>query len=171
MSKSWKQISLAAIAIAVGLVLTAVLGLWQDVKATATPLHPNAQAVQSSTQFTPVRKWADAVAAARHLVRTGITEQNLPGLSVAVGIGGDLVWTEGFGLADLEKRSPVTPDTQFRIGTASTALTSAAVGLLLEKGRLNLDDEIRDVRAGVPEEKVARDITPVDGPPRRDQER
>ena len=38
---------------------------------------------------------------------------------------------------------PVTPETRFRIGTASTALTSAAVGLLLEKGRLKLDDEIQ----------------------------
>ena len=45
--------------------------------------------------------------------------------------------------ADLESRVPVTPDTRFRIGTASTALTSAAVGLLLEKGRLKLDDEIQ----------------------------
>ena len=38
---------------------------------------------------------------------------------------------------------PVAPDTRFRIGTASTVLTSAAVGLLLEKGRLKLDDEIQ----------------------------
>ena len=38
---------------------------------------------------------------------------------------------------------PVTPDTRFRIGTASTVLTSAAVGVLLEKGRLRLDDEIQ----------------------------
>jgi CubicO group peptidase (beta-lactamase class C family) len=37
----------------------------------------------------------------------------------------------------------VEPGTRFRIGTASTALTSVAVGLLLEKGRLNLDDEIQ----------------------------
>ena len=62
---------------------------------------------------------------------------------MAVGVGGDIVWAEGFGLADLEKRTPVTPDTQFRIGTASVSLTSTAVGLLLEKGRLNLDDEIQ----------------------------
>ena len=143
MSRSWKQISLAAIAVAVGLLLTAILGLWQYMKATATPLHPSAQEVRSVTQFTPVRRWTDAVEQGRQLVRTGITEQNLPGLSVAVGVGGDIVWAEGFGLADLEKRTPVTPDTQFRIGTASVSLTSTAVGLLLEKGRLNLDDEIQ----------------------------
>lgn len=54
-----------------------------------------------------------------------------------------IVWAEGFGWADLENRVPVAPDRRFRIGTASTALTSAAVGLLLEKDRLKLDDEIQ----------------------------
>ena len=32
--------------------------------------------------------------------------QNLPGLSVAVGVGGDIVWAEGFGWANLENRVP-----------------------------------------------------------------
>ncbi len=100
-----------------------------------------------------------------------LTEQNLPGLSVAVGAGGDIVWAEGFGWADLEKRVPVAPETRFRIGTASTALTSAAVGLLLEKGRLKLDDDDSDVRACVPGETVARDTAPVDGACGRRQER
>ena len=62
---------------------------------------------------------------------------------MAVGVDGDIVWAEGFGWADTGKRAPVAPDTQFRIGTASTVLTSAAVGLLLEKGRLKLDDEVQ----------------------------
>jgi CubicO group peptidase (beta-lactamase class C family) len=73
----------------------------------------------------------------------GHVEQNLPGLSVAVGAGGDIVWAEGFGWADLDNRVPVAPGTRFRIGHASKALTSAAVGLLLEKDRLHLDDEIQ----------------------------
>jgi hypothetical protein len=48
---------------------------------------------------------------------------SLPGLSVAVGAGGEIVWAEGFGWADLENRVPVAPQTRFRIGTASKALT------------------------------------------------
>ena len=62
---------------------------------------------------------------------------------MAVGIDGDIVWAEGFGFADLKTSVPVTPDHRFRIGTASTVLTSAAAGLLLENGRLKLDDEIQ----------------------------
>jgi CubicO group peptidase (beta-lactamase class C family) len=80
---------------------------------------------------------------ARRSIRASLAEQNLPGLSVAVGVGGSMVWAEGFGWAHIETRMPVTPDTRFRIGTASTVLTSAAAGVLLERGRLTLDDEIQ----------------------------
>ena len=121
--------------------------------ATATPLHPNPQDVPSVTRSAPSPKWADAVEQGRQIVRAGLTEQNLPGLSVAVGVGGDIVWAEGFGWADLENQVPVAPDTRFRIGTASTALTSAAVGLLLEKGRLKLDDEIQTYVPEFPEKQ------------------
>ena len=72
---------------------------------------------------------------------------------MAVGAGGEIVWAEGFGWADLESKVPVAPDTRFRIGTASTALTSAAVGLLLEKGRLKLDDEIQTYVPEFPEKQ------------------
>jgi CubicO group peptidase (beta-lactamase class C family) len=77
------------------------------------------------------------------LARASLLAQNLPGLSVAVGVGGEIVWAEGFGYADLEKRVPVSPETRFRIGDASRALTSAAVGLLVERDRLNLDNDIQ----------------------------
>jgi CubicO group peptidase (beta-lactamase class C family) len=88
-------------------------------------------------------EWTGAVERGRKIVRTGLSAQNLPGLSVAVGVGGEIVWAEGFGWANLENREPVTPATRFRIGTASTVLTSAAVGLLLEKDRLHLDEKIQ----------------------------
>ena len=153
MSKSRMQTWLALIVVAVGLLLAAILGLWAYMSATATPLHPNPQDVPSVTHSAPLPKWADAVEQGRQIVRAGLTEQNLPGLSVAVGVGGDIVWAEGFGWADLENRVPVAPDTRFRIGTASTALTSAAVGLLLEKGRLKLDDEIQTYVPEFPEKQ------------------
>jgi serine beta-lactamase-like protein LACTB, mitochondrial len=142
-SKSRTQTLLALIVVAVGLLLAAILGLFAYMSVTATPLHPHPQSVPSVTHSAPSGKWADAVEGGRQVMRTSLTEQNLPGLSVAVGVAGDIVWAEGFGSADLENRVGVTPDTRFRIGGVSMALTSAAVGLLLEKDRLNLDDEIQ----------------------------
>ena len=119
----------------------------------ATPLHPNVNDVPSVTHAAPSPEWTGAVEHGRELARAGLVEQNLPGLSVAVGVGGDIVWAEGFGWADVENRVPVTPETRFRIGHASKALTSAAVGLLLEKGRLDLDDEIQTYVPAFPEKQ------------------
>jgi serine beta-lactamase-like protein LACTB len=153
MAKRRIQTWLALIVAAAGLLVAAILGLFAYISVTATPLHPNAQDVPSVTHVAPVRKWADAVEQGRQIVRTGLTEQNLPGLSVAVGVAGDMVWAEGFGWADLENRVKVAPDTRFRIGTASTALTSAAAGLLLEKGQLKLDDKIQTYVPTFPEKQ------------------
>jgi len=138
-----RQIWLAVIVVPVVLIPTAILGLYLYVSATAPLLHPDPQGVPAVTRSDPSREWAGAVEQGRQAVRAALTEQNLPGLSVAVGAGSDIVWAEGFGWADLENGVKVGPDTRFRIGTASTALTSAAAGLLLEKGRLELDDEIQ----------------------------
>jgi serine beta-lactamase-like protein LACTB len=143
MSQSRTRNWLTPVLITVGLLVAGIPMLWVYMSATATPLHPNPGDVPSATLSDPPRKWAEAVDQGRQIVRASLTKQNLPGLSVAVGIGGDIVWAEGFGFADLDERVPVTPNHRFRIGTASTVLTSAAVGLLLEEGRLKLDDVIQ----------------------------
>ncbi len=140
------QTVLALILVAFGLVPVAIMGLFVYMSAMATPLHPHPQDVPSVMSSDPVRQWDDAVEQARQIVRAGLAKQNLPGLSVAVGAGGEMVWAEGFGWADLENRVPVAPDTRFRIGTAAKVLTSAAVARLLEEDRLKLDDVIQ-VRA------------------------
>src|SRR5262245_12219694 len=113
-----------------GLSVAAMLGLHAFMTGTATPLHPDPQRIPTVTDKEPPSEWAATVDRVRQIVRAGGAEQNLPGLSVAVGLDGDLVWAEGFGWADLDKRVPVEPSLPFRIGTASTTLTSAAVGVL-----------------------------------------
>ena len=154
MLKTRTETWLALIAVAVGLLLAAFVGLWGYMSATP-PLHPNPQDVPSMTDSAPLPRWADAVEQGRRIVRAGLTENSLPGLSVAVGAGGEIVWAEGLGFADFEKPVPVSPKTRFRIGTASTALTSAAVGLLLEKRRLNLDEVIQMYVPEFPEKQWA----------------
>ncbi len=131
------------ILVPIGLLAVPVAGQWPPMSVTGRVLHPNPEAIPSVTHADPSPQWSETVARARRFLRAGIAEQKLPGLSVAVGAGGGIVWAEGFGWADIKTRAPVTPDTRFRIGTASTVLTSAAVGVLLEKGRLTLDDEIQ----------------------------
>jgi len=142
-SKSWQQTWLTPILLVVGLPIAAALGFFMFVFVTSTPIHLNPQDVKSVIDSAPLPKWSRAVAQGRQFVRAEVSQQNLPGLSMAVGVGDEIVWAEGFGWADIQSRAPVTPGTRFRIGHVSKAVTSAAVGLLLEKGRLRLDDEIQ----------------------------
>lgn len=72
-----------------------------------------------------------------------MAERQIPGLSVAVAIDGRLVWSEGFGYADREKRLLACPQTQFRIASLSKLLTAAAMAQLYEQGRLDLDAPIQ----------------------------
>src|SRR6185503_14653262 len=115
------------------------------------PLHADPDHLPSVTRGNPSNEWTDAVGRARRLMHDALGDKNLPGLSVAVGVGGNIVWAEGFGWADLEKRVPVAPETRFPIGSASIALTSAAVGLLLEKNKLALDSKVQTYAPEIPE--------------------
>jgi serine beta-lactamase-like protein LACTB, mitochondrial len=141
--KTRMQTLLALSVAAVGLLVAVLLGLFAYMSATVKPLHPDPNRVPSAAALTGAPEWTASVERARQVIRAGLTEQSLPGLSVAIGIGGQIVWAEGFGWADLENQVPVTPETRFRIGTASIALTSAAAGLLVEQNRLNLDEQIQ----------------------------
>lgn len=147
--KTW----LALIAVPPVLVAAFVVGIFVYVNATVTPLHPDPDNVPSRADSAAPPAWTAAIERAQQAVRASVTEQNLPGLSVAVGSGGELVWAEGFGWADLEKKIPVGPDMRFRIGTASTVLTSAAVGLLLERELLHLDAEIQTYVTAFPDKQ------------------
>ena len=125
------------------LIVAFVMGLYIYVAATTKPIHPDAKAITTVTSSAPAAKWTAAVEQAQQRARAGLMEQNLPGLSVAVGVGGELIWAEGFGWADMEQKVPATPETRFRAGEVSIPLTSAGVGVLLEKSKLALDDEIQ----------------------------
>ena len=126
-----------------GLLAVGIPGLFVYMRFTAAKVHRDPQEISSVMDSRPPAKWARAAEQARQMVRTVISENNLAGLSIAVGIDGEIVWTEGFGFANVETGSPVTPNERFRTGTASILFTSAAIGLLLDDGRLNVDDEIQ----------------------------
>ncbi len=66
-----------------------------------------------------------------------------PGVALAVIHDGEIIYTRGYGMADLEHDVPITPDTVFYIGSASKQFTAMCILLLEEEGRLSLDDDIR----------------------------
>jgi CubicO group peptidase (beta-lactamase class C family) len=97
--------------------------------------------------------YAEAIATSRAVIQDIMESQGVPGASVAVGVGGEVVWAEGFGWADLELGVPVTTLTKFRIGSVSKTVTASAIGILLERGQLDLDAPIQEYVPDFPEKR------------------
>jgi serine beta-lactamase-like protein LACTB len=69
--------------------------------------------------------------------------RGIPGITMAVAVDGKMVYSEGYGLADLEQRVPVWPTTKFRIASVSKPLTAVALMQLVEMGKVDLDAPIQ----------------------------
>ena len=85
---------------------------------------------------------ADALAILDLWLREQIETGAAPGLSVAVVRDQDVIWSGGYGLADLASRRPATPSTLYRIGSVSKLFTATAVMQLRDAGKLALDDPV-----------------------------
>jgi D-alanyl-D-alanine carboxypeptidase len=66
----------------------------------------------------------------------------VPGFTVAVGWRGKIVYSAGFGVANLDTREPMRPNHIFSIASQSKMFTATAVMMLAERGRLGMDDRL-----------------------------
>jgi CubicO group peptidase (beta-lactamase class C family) len=69
-------------------------------------------------------------------------KEGIPGLSIAIIDGGQLVWAQGFGWRDVKNRLPVDTDTQFQVGSISKPVTALGVLLLEADGQVDLDADV-----------------------------
>ena len=72
------------------------------------------------------------------------TEQGIPGMAVAVTWKGDVIFRQGFGVADVDAQTPVEPDTPFAVGSTTKAFTTALIAARVESGELEWDDPVAD---------------------------
>jgi CubicO group peptidase (beta-lactamase class C family) len=75
-------------------------------------------------------------------VRGEMQKQRIPGLSLLVSKGGQIVRAEGFGLANVELQVPVKPETVFQSGSMGKQFTATAVMMLVEEGKVALEDPL-----------------------------
>ncbi len=101
-----------------------------------SPAKAPKAAAQRDAQFAP------AIARAKEVAQE-ISARGIPGMAVAVAVNGEIVWAGGFGYADLESRVPASASTRWRIGSISKPLTAAALAVLIEEGKLNLDAPVQ----------------------------
>ena len=66
-----------------------------------------------------------------------------PGCAVGIVHRGQLIYSKGFGSANLEYRVPNTPQTVFEVASFSKSLTCACLALLMDEGKLSPDDDLR----------------------------
>lgn len=84
-------------------------------------------------------------------VRAEMERQHIPGLALAIVRGGRVIRAEGFGVADREQQTPVTPQTVFKIGSVSKQFLAAGIMLLVQEGRVAVDDPVSKYLDGTPE--------------------
>jgi CubicO group peptidase (beta-lactamase class C family) len=85
-----------------------------------------------------------------HTVRAEMERQHIPGLALLVSRNGLPVRAQGFGLANVELNVPVSAKTIFQSGSMGKQFTATAVMLLVEEGKISLDDPLRKYFADGP---------------------
>jgi len=94
---------------------------------------------------TAVRKdYRDVVETLRPFIQQQMTEKELPALSIAIIDDQQIVWAQGFGMADPKSKTPASADTVYRIGSVSKLFTDIAIMQLVERGELNLEAPVTD---------------------------
>ncbi|MEM8531527.1 MAG: serine hydrolase [Chloroflexota bacterium] len=75
-------------------------------------------------------------------IASQVSTHEVPGAAVSIIANGDVVWSKGYGFANVAEARPVTPDTPFMIASISKAVTSVALIQAVEEGHFGLDDDI-----------------------------
>lgn len=75
-------------------------------------------------------------------MRDEMQRQHIPGLALLVSRSGRTVRAEGFGMANVELQVPVKPQTVFQSGSVGKQFTATAVMMLVEEGKVHLDDPL-----------------------------
>ena len=75
-------------------------------------------------------------------ITRAMADWKVPGLSVAIVKGDSVVYLKGFGVLELGKPAPVTPNTLFAIGSNTKSMTAAAIGMLVDEGKMRWDDKV-----------------------------
>jgi CubicO group peptidase (beta-lactamase class C family) len=75
-------------------------------------------------------------------VKAEMQRQKIPGVSLAVLRNGKIQSLKSYGQANVEHRVPVRPETVFQSGSIAKQFTAAAVMILVEEGKISLDDKI-----------------------------
>ncbi|MEO1981237.1 MAG: serine hydrolase domain-containing protein, partial [Fuerstiella sp.] len=101
-----------------------------------------ADVVSPRADAAAVTDYTAVVAKLKSAIRHEVEQKQLPAFSVSLVDNDRVVWSDGFGFQDAEKKTPATADTVYRVGSVSKLFTDIAVMQLVENGQLDLDAPI-----------------------------
>jgi CubicO group peptidase (beta-lactamase class C family) len=84
----------------------------------------------------------DQVTSIDNFVTQEMQREQIPGVAIGVYSRGRILLAKGYGLANVELNVPVTPETVFQSGSVGKQFVSAAIMMLVEEGKLSLDDSV-----------------------------
>lgn len=77
------------------------------------------------------------------LVRSTLAEWEIPGLGLVIATADEVLHAAGYGVKELGRPDPVTPDSLFAIASTTKAFTTCAIAMLVDEGRMGWDDPVR----------------------------
>ena len=117
--------------------------LWRSALIAALTIACMAPAVRAQT--------GDVDSRVDRFVQDSIREQRIPGLALAVMRDGQVIKAKGYGLSNIELNTPVSPQTIFQSGSMGKQFTATGIMMLVEEGKVGLDDKVAKYFPGAPE--------------------
>ena len=100
----------------------------------------------------PAAGQTDLEAQVDEYIKNHMATEQIPGISVAVMREGKVILAKGYGLANVEHNVPVKPETVFQSGSVGKVFTVFAIMMLVDEGKLKLEDKINKHLADAPPE-------------------
>lgn len=97
------------------------------------------------------------------VIEQALQTYKVPGLAVAVVVGDEVVLSKGYGFRDVEKKVPMTAETQMPIASMTKQFTVAALGTLVRQGKLDWDTPVREY---LPDFRLNNDYATAHATPR-----
>lgn len=116
-------------------------------------IHAHAQNVEP--------QYKDAVSLIDAWIDAQMAYRKIPGVTIGIVKNQEVIWSKGYGVADMKKNVPATPSTIFSICSISKLFTSVAIMQLYDAGKLRLDDDVSKLLPGYNLEQQFPDSGPI----------
>ncbi len=99
---------------------------------------------QDNSNIPPRQDYASVASALKPFIESQMALAGIPGLSIAIVDDQQIVWAQGFGMADPKQKIAATAETVYRIGSVSKLFTDIGIMQRVERGEINLDAPVSD---------------------------